>query len=298
VSTRALRWVVTDDDPSTLAGLLLRLGGAAEGALEQGRVFVDGRRANDPTLHLQTGQVVSLEAPRRGQGADRVRILDERDGLLAAYKPAALSTEPDRRGNDSLTSRVAALRKLALSEVHALSRLDHGVSGVVLLAIDAAARRHATLAREQGKILRRYVAIAQGAPAEPRGIWKTPVGDRGASTRFACVESASGCTLLALEPITGRMHQLRVHASRAGAPLLGDNRYGGPRRRVLTDGSVIELGQIALHAATVSMPDPSGHAWRVEALVADDLLLLWEQIGGTRDAWTEALNDELFGAIE
>src|SRR6185503_6812431 len=147
--------------------LLARFGSDAAGALEQGRVFVDGRRTIDPKFRLQSGQIVSLAAPRRGQAADQVRILDERDGLLAAYKPAGISSEPDRRGTESLCSRAAALR--GLSEVHALSRLDYGVSGVVLLATSAAGRRHATLAREQGRIARRYVGIAASAPAEQRG---------------------------------------------------------------------------------------------------------------------------------
>jgi 23S rRNA-/tRNA-specific pseudouridylate synthase len=295
MSVRALRWVVNDDDPTTLQALLVRLGPDASGALEQGRVFVDGRRTTDPRLRLRTGQVVSLAAPRRAPELEQVKILDERGGLLAAAKPAAISTEPDRRGTDSLCSRVAALRGLALSDVHALSRLDLGVSGVVLLAIDAAARRHALREREQGRIVRRYVAIAAAAPAEVRGEWQTPVDDRPASTRYACVATAPGGALLAFQPETGRMHQLRVHASRAGAPLLGDHAYGGPRRSVLADGAVIELGRIALHAAAVSLPDPAGDVWRVSAPVPDDLLALWQRLGGSAAAWERALGEDLFG---
>jgi 23S rRNA pseudouridine1911/1915/1917 synthase len=295
MTQRALRWVVNDDDPTTLQALLARFGSDAEGALEQGRVFVDGRRTIDPKFRLQSGQVVSLAAPRRGQAADQVRILDERDGLLAAYKPAGISTEPDRRGTESLCSRAAALRGLLPADVHALSRLDYGVSGVVLLATTAAGRRHATLAREQARIARRYVGIAAASPAEQRGIWQTPVDERPASTRYACIEAAPGAALLAFEPKTGRMHQLRVHAARAGAPLLGDHNYGGPRRSVLADGSVLEFSRVALHAAEVSLPDLAGAAWHVSAPIAEDLLALWQQLGGTDEAWERALAAELSG---
>jgi 23S rRNA-/tRNA-specific pseudouridylate synthase len=185
---------------------------------------------------------------------------------------------------------------LALSDVHALSRLDHGVSGVVLLAIDAAARRHATRAREQGRIVRRYVAIATAAPAEKRGLWQTPVDDRPASTRYVCLEIASGAALLAFEPATGRMHQLRVHASGAGAPLLGDHRYGGPRQSVLPDGSVIEFRRIAMHAAMLVLPDLAGVSWRIAAPVADDMIALWQQLGGSGEDWAGALRADLFSA--
>ena len=293
MSQRGLRWVVNDDDPKALHALLARLGPDASGALEQGRVFVDGRRTTDPQHRLQSGQVVTLAAPRRAQELEQVQILDERDGLLAAYKPAALSTEPDRRGTDSLCSRLAALRSVPMSEVHALSRLDHGVSGVVLLAASSAARRHATLVREQGLIARRYVGIAATPPAESRGLWETAVDDRPASTRYACVEAAPGGALLAFAPVTGRMHQLRVHAAGAGAPLLGDHTYGGPRRCVLPDGSVIELGRIALHAASVSLPDLAGEEWHVTAPQPQDLIALWQRLGGSSEAWARALTEEL-----
>jgi 23S rRNA-/tRNA-specific pseudouridylate synthase len=242
---------------------------------------------------LQSGQVVSLAAPRHGQPADQVRILEEREGLAAAYKPAGISTEPDRRGTESLCSRASALLGLLPADVHALSRLDYGVSGVVLLATTAAGRRHATLAREQGHIVRRYVGIAASAPAEQRGIWQRPVDERPASTRYACMESAPGRALLAFEPGTGRMHQLRVHAAGAGAPLLGDHTYGGPRRSVLADGSVIEFARVALHAARVTLPDLAHDTWRVSAPVADDMLALWQQLGGSDEAWERALSEEL-----
>ena len=64
--------------------------------------------------------------------------------------------------------------------------------------------------------------------------------------------------LLAVEPQTGRTHQIRVHASHAGAPLLGDRDYGGAARVTLAGGRTVALARIALHAARVSVPDAHG----------------------------------------
>ncbi len=296
MSRRELRWVVTERDPNQLGALLARLGTAAEGALAQGRVFVDGRRTSDDRLRLRPGQTVSLSAARHAPPDEPVRLLGERDGLLAVYKPAGLSTEPDRRGSDSLWSRVAALCRMPETTVHACSRLDHGVSGVVLVAATAAARHHAALERAEGRIQRRYVAVAAAAPSITRGTWQTPVDDRAAITRFACIETlASGPALLAFEPATGRKHQLRIHASRAGSPLLGDEAYGGPRKRVLASGSVLEIRRVLLHAAALTLRDRRGERWRIQAPVAPQLRDTWDELGGRAEAWLEALRENLFG---
>ena len=79
-----------------------------------------------------------------------------------------------------------------------------------------------------------------------------------AQTRYAvCGETAGGAALLALAPFTGRTHQLRVHASNAGASLVGDVDYGAPKRFSLPSGRVLELGHV-LHAHRVAVPGASG----------------------------------------
>jgi 23S rRNA pseudouridine955/2504/2580 synthase/23S rRNA pseudouridine1911/1915/1917 synthase len=97
-------------------------------------------------------------------------------------------------------------------------------------------------------------------------------------------------TLLALAPFTGRTHQLRVHASHAGAPLLGDRVYGGPVRLTRPNGSVLPLSRIALHAARVVVPDARGEPFEVRAPIPDALESWWLSLGGEASAWDTAVS--------
>src|ERR1700689_2759634 len=122
---------------------------------------------------------------------------------------------------------------------------------------------------------RRYVAIAVRAPEPPRGVWAAPLGRasdprrRPANGRDAlpcppryavCAATTGGVALLAVAPVTGRTHQIRVHAAASGAPLIGDRAYGGPVRMTLAGGRVLGVQRIALHAARVVVPDRRGQS--------------------------------------
>jgi 23S rRNA-/tRNA-specific pseudouridylate synthase len=174
------------------------------------------------------------------------------------------------------------------------SRLDVGVSGVVLFATDDASRERLAKARRAGRYVRHYVAIASRTPSPDHGTWDAPIGrDRDprkrralgrdatpASTAYAVRATAGEAALLAVEPQTGRTHQIRVHASHAGAPLFGDVTYGGPSRTISPTGSVTAIGRIALHAAWVEVPGNGGDRVRVEAEIPEDLAAIWLACGG------------------
>lgn len=259
-------------------------------ALREGRVFVGRKRASREDTPLSPGNVVTIYPPR--PAAEEPQVLSERDGVLAIFKPASLPTIADHRGEYSLLRW--ACEHLRRKDLHPTSRLDVGVSGVVLVAQGRTARERLILAREHGKYRRIYLALTP--PGLTSGVWTwaigkgkgnlrtaLPQGTPGcpdATTRFSVLCTTSRASLLRVEPITGRTHQIRVHAAAAGFPLVGDKSYGGSLRIVSPDGSVFRPGRIALHAFRVEVPDGSGTPWRIEAPIPNDFLVLWRVLGG------------------
>ncbi|HEX3853081.1 MAG TPA: pseudouridine synthase, partial [Polyangiaceae bacterium] len=178
-----------------------------------------------------------MSSSRAPTAAAALAILGEYRGLVFVDKPAGLQTEPDARTTDTLVSRLATQLGVPLSRVHALSRLDTGVSGVVTLGLTPDARRMVQEWREHKRFKRRYLALATGTPSLPlvaSGAWSDSIGRAAGSLRAVAgrnaetahtdyaVAASSGLAerttperlhLLALAPQTGRTHQLRVHCA-------------------------------------------------------------------------------------
>ena len=236
-------------------------------------------------------------------------MLSEWQDLYAVLKPAGLSTEPDRHGGASLLRSTAAALDVPVSVLHAATRLDAAVSGIVVVARgNDAARRVATL-QQEGLISKRYVALASHPIEPPTGTWNGPVGRgekgrpvlggkdaRPACTRYRVVAETPApalplpVVLVVLEPVTGRSHQLRVHAAAAGAPLLGDAIRGGPRRLVRSDGRVLPVDRVALHAGRIEVLSGEYVEWSVRAPHSEDLVGLFRDLGGDPSAFDAALD--------
>lgn len=257
-------------------------------------------------------------------------VIWERDGMLACNKPAGIPTVADHVGaSHALVALAAQATGRKLSELHVTSRLDREVSGVVVFATSGDAEARLRVAREQGRYARRYVAIAKqpGAIREATGdapqamtggeldatetsrpfVWDAPIGAgkdarhraafgpdaKAAQTRWRVVARAAGFVMLAVAPQTGRTHQIRVHASHAGAPLLGDRDYDGSTRVTLENGRVVALARIALHAARVTIPGAHGEPLVAEAPIPRELARAWAELGGEPEAWNTAVSCEL-----
>jgi len=281
-----------------LRALLERLGQRV--ALSQGRVFVDGQRAEETEGSVAAGARVEVYAPR--DSAPKLRVLRVHAGLAFVEKPVGVATEPELRGNQhSVVAQFAREHGCPVREVHALSRLDVAVSGVVLLGLDAKAKQRVTALRARGFVRRRYVALAHNVPQPGAGAWNDAIarkssgprrsaGAQGepAETRYLAVGTAAAprteC-VLALEPITGRTHQLRVHASAHGAPLLGDKTYGGSNRLLLSTGEVTPLDRVFLHAAWIRV----GETEPVVCDLPEEFALTWQLVGGASEALVRAV---------
>lgn len=217
--------------------------------------------------------------------------------LFVVDKPPRIATtSPD--GKNCLTELAQRMNRGA-PRVHPTSRLDRDVTGVVIFARTDRAITALLEARASGSYRRRYEALLSGAVAEDAGRWTWAIaidprdkarritldpgqtGERlqAASSRFEVIARAPLATRASLFPETGRTHQLRVHAARAGHPLVGDVAYGGPKRVVRPDGSVVTANRPMLHCALVEVPHPAtGEPMRFEAKVPDDLESAWSAI--------------------
>jgi len=297
-----MRWLVRPDDGRTVRDVLARAG-ADPDAVAEGRVFVGARRVRRDRDPVQAGDVVTIAPTQAGEPAPAC-ILARTGDLVAADKPAGIPTIPDHAGaSHALVAAVARALGIDASRVHPTSRLDRDVSGVVILALTKAAAAILARARTEGTYERRYVAIAANAPEPERGAWRAPIGRArdprlraaggrdavAATTEYAVTARASaGEAMLAVSPVTGRTHQIRVHAADAGAPLLGDRAYGGPVRVTLPSGRVLEPGRIALHCARVVVPSEAGQPLVVLSPWPPELAALWSALGGNPDAWEGA----------
>ncbi len=273
-------------------------------SLVDGRAFVNGIRTVDGDRLLKTGDIVEVWAARAtAQLEEGFEVLAFTGDLLVAQKPASLTTTADHRGSHSLVSKVEAFLEVNaphfLGAAHPVSRLDVGVSGVVLFALSPEARRTIERATEEGRLFKRYVAIARGrlvgegliegaVGRDARGTLRRPAlstEGKPSVSRFKVLAAAKDATLVELVPVTGRTHQLRLHAASAGAPLFGDRAHGGPTRITSKTGAVRDLGRIMLHAISVEL-DIEGHLpLFVASTVPKAMVELWSTLDGDPNAW-------------
>ncbi len=183
--------------------------------------------------------------------------------LLAVSKPAGLLSVPGRGEDklDSLSTRVQAEFPDALVS----HRLDRDTSGLLLFPRGADMHRRISLMFEQREMQKSYIAVVMGKlepeqgevnlplivdwPNRPRQMVDAATG-KPSLTRYRVLsyDAASNTSRVSLEPITGRTHQLRVHMSASGHPILGDTLYGGN-----ADGRTARL---LLHAHTLNFRHP------------------------------------------
>jgi len=249
-----------------------------------------------------------------------VRILHRDADLLVLFKPSGLpTTSPDGRG---CLTEIAAQLDPSAPRLHASSRLDAEVTGLVTFARTTRAIEGLLAARKAGQYERYYLGLATGplSPAagelnwpidrDPRDLRKRITLDRlptpppqgkgkrakdqaqDARTRYRVLDAQPTAALLLLSPLTGRTHQLRVHVARAGAPLLGDKHYGGPVKITLPNGRVVRAGRVMLHCARVRLPAFDGKTkLTLDAPIPDDLRAVWQNLGGPPTSLENALID-------
>lgn len=261
--------------------------GLARRALDVGGVFLDGRRCKVAGRAVREGQSVVVNLEEAGRAAappeplQRSRLLYADEHLAAVDKPPFVAAQPTlTTDRGALPELVSALLGTAATLVH---RLDRETSGVTVLARTREAAALLSEAFREGKPEKTYLALTARAPSPPDGVVDEPLGPdpmrpgrrrvvaggEAALTRYATVRTGpSGAALVSCRPETGRTHQIRAHLAHAGAPLLGDPRYGGPRQ-VLGTGAP----RVMLHARRLVIEHPvTRERLALEAPVPEDFL--------------------------
>ena len=163
------------------------------------------------------------------------------DDLLAVAKPAGWLTHEDGQG--VRPDVVSALgERLGVHQ-----RLDVGTSGVLVFSRSKAGARRLQHGFESHAVRKRYVAVVEGSLPTSKGVFDAPVAGRAAETRYEVQARGKDWTLVEVQPVTGRTHQIRVHFAGAGCPIRGDARYGDaldPRApRLLLHCAQVVLGE-------------------------------------------------------
>lgn len=244
--------------------------------IRTGQVRINGARAK-PTSRVGAGdgvripplvRVTATSAPPASAGLLQSlasRLLHDDGGLIIIDKPAGLAVHGGSGVNLGL---VEALRQLPGFEgVELVHRLDRDTSGCLMLARKPSILKALQAAlRARSGISKTYLALVEGRwppgrrqvdlPLEryllASGERRVRVSEAGkpALTEFAVERSFPRATLVAARPISGRTHQIRVHARAVGHPLVGDDKYGAPQ-------SVLPGAPLCLHASTleIDLPD-------------------------------------------
>ena len=180
--------------------------------------------------------------------------------LVVVGKPAGLLAVPGRNQPDCLAARVIAV----WPDARVVHRLDMATSGLFVMARGAVAQRQLGAAFEARRVHKSYVAVVQGLLAADAGSIDLALGadwpnrprqrvdalhGKPALTHYRVLarDTAAGTTRLALQPVTGRSHQLRVHLLALGHPIVGDALYGEPAPG----------GRLLLHASALALPHPA-----------------------------------------
>jgi 23S rRNA pseudouridine1911/1915/1917 synthase len=248
---------------------------------KEGGVTVDGTPQHKPGATLQPGQDVVVMMPELDSAiGGELPIIYEDDDVVVMNKPAGTLTHA--KGAISTEFTVGEFMRPRTTDgadgnrpgiVH---RLDRDTSGIIIAAKNPESKRWLQKQFSTRKVKKTYIALVVGHPKEPTALLQLPiernpkkpqtyrVGSNGkpAETKYETVRSFTSCTLLKLTPLTGRTHQLRVHAAYLGCPIVGDPLYGTRETA---------LGRMFLHAESLELTLPTRERKTFEAPLPPEL---------------------------
>lgn len=257
-----------------------------------GQLLVDHRPVR-PTTKILPNQPLTLivepepSDPTVAVNHGPLKIAYEDANWLVIDKPAGLSSVPGpTEQNDTVLNRVKGYLEEQGSEdlrPHLITRLDRFTSGLLLVAKHRVASSMISHQVESHEVKKEYLAIVSGQLPDQHGFIDQPIArvkdqaarvidasGQPAKTEYWVEEAKEGHSLVRLRLHSGRTHQIRVHLSWLGNPLVGDHLYGGELDRTEHQ---------ALHATKLAFKDPFTEEDRVlESKLPEELQALWEEL--------------------
>ncbi len=200
-------------------------------------------------------------------------IISRTDRWLAVSKPAGWLTIPGRGVDFPVLLEWA--EKANGGKLWVTHRIDVETSGVVLFARTAEAHKQANQWFEKHGVRKSYDFLAQGNPSTPIFKVNEAIEGKPSVTQFEVKERFDGVFLGRATPLSGRRHQIRIHLSHKGYPILGDTEYRGPRQ---LDRLGLQIERVALHAAKLELPG----AEKFEAAWPEDFRAWIEKLRGAK----------------
>lgn len=221
----------------------------------------------------------------------------EDQDFIVINKPYNISTLDDR---DATRQNILKMAKEYSIDAQVCHRLDKETSGILVIAKNPEAYRHMSMQFENREVIKIYHAVVEGNKrlenemvelpilALKDGIVKIDGAGKEAATIFNTLEVYGKYSLIACFPITGRMHQIRIHLSSIGVPIVADAQYGGKdiflsslKRNFKLKKDTEELPlirRVALHARSITFRDLKGKEVTVEAKYPKDFGALIRQL--------------------
>jgi RluA family pseudouridine synthase len=267
------------------------------GLIASGRIACNDRTVTDLSASVGPGDLVSYDPGEFEEPeADlSYRIIYEDEWLLGIDKPGNLLVH--RAGKSVTKNLVYQLRNVHVPpwpQAHSIHRLDRDTSGVLIVAKNSEVM--AALANEQAfkKYTKIYYAVVRGSPqvgeidlplgkpagsAIPYKFCVMPGGKPAVTKILESQRLGTGHSLLTLQPVTGRTHQIRVHLEAVGAPVVGDKLYGRSEEEYLkwrddplSKDNPPGFPRHALHCASMTFAHPfTKEQCRIEAETPDDM---------------------------
>ncbi|WP_138379531.1 RluA family pseudouridine synthase [Luteithermobacter gelatinilyticus] len=293
--------------------------------LRTGQIRLDGKRAKVST-RLAAGQEVRIPplddarspSPTHRAKVSRTPVFSEQDrrmmqemviyqddSVIVLNKPPGLAVQGGSKTTRHVDGYLDLLKGNKPERPRLVHRLDKDTSGVLVVARTAVAAKKLTeafRARETKKI---YWALVVGRPDMAEGTIKAPLdkepgsggermqvsenGKRAITDFYVMDYALDKASWIAFKPVTGRTHQIRVHATLLGTPIVGDGKYGG--KEAFLDGAVSR--KLHLHARHLDIRHPDGGTLSVTAELPRHMRESWDMFGFDADDMSDPFAEEV-----